>query len=155
MQGNSLRRDYAVLVALFNGLLATALLTRKCLREPLPERIDPKDLMLFAIATQKLSRLITKDKVTSALRAPFTEIEGEVGAGEVEERPRGRGLQRAIGQLLTCPFCLGSWIASGLVYGFIFTPRLTRIVASIFAVSGLADFLQQGYVKARQINEQN
>ncbi|MGB8806084.1 MAG: hypothetical protein WCC93_14240, partial [Chthoniobacterales bacterium] len=48
-------RDYAALVAVFNGLLATALFARKCSREPLPERVEPKDLALFALATQKLS----------------------------------------------------------------------------------------------------
>jgi Protein of unknown function (DUF1360) len=147
-------RDYAALVAIFNGVLATALLARKCSREPLPERIDPKDLMLFALATQKLSRVITKDKVTSAFRAPFTEVEGKGGAGELEERPRGRGLRRAIGELLTCPFCLGTWIASGFIYGYIFTPRITRTLASIFAVSGVADFFQQLYVKAQEMNDQ-
>lgn len=147
-------RDYAMLVALFNGAMATALLARKCSREPLPDRLDPKDLMLFAIATQKLSRVITKGKVTTALRAPFTAVEGKGGAGELEERPRGRGLRRAIGELLTCPFCIGTWIASGFVYGSIFSPSVTRTVGSIFAVSGVADFLQQFYVKTQEMNDQ-
>jgi len=147
-------RDYAALVTLFNGLLATALFARKCQREPLPERIVPQDLALFALATQKLSRVITKDKVTAGFRAPFTEIEGKGGAGELEERAKGRGLRRAIGDLVTCPFCIGTWIASGFIYGQIFTPRLARTVASIFAVGGLADFLQQAYVKAQEMNDQ-
>jgi uncharacterized protein DUF1360 len=147
-------RDYAALVTLFNGLLATALLARKCSQAPLPERVQPQDIVLFAIATQKLSRVITKDKVTTALRSPFTEVEGKGGAGELEERPKGRGLQRAVGELLTCPFCLGTWIASGFIYGYIFTPRVTRTLASIFAVSGIADFLQQGYIKAQEMNDQ-
>ena len=147
-------RDYAALVAVFNALLATGLLARKCSQEPLPERVEMRDLALFALATQKLSRVITKDKVTSALRAPFTEVEGKGGAGELEERGRGKGLRRAIGDLVTCPFCLGTWIASGLIYGFIFSPRVTRTLVSIFAVSGIADFLQQAYVKAQEMNDQ-
>lgn len=147
-------RDYAALVAIFNGVLAATLLARKCSQEPLPERVEPRDLALFALATQKLSRVITKDKVTSALRAPFTEVEGKGGAGELEERPRGHGLRRAVGELLTCPFCLGTWIASGFIYGFIFSPRITRTLASIFAVSGVSDFLQQLYVKAQEMNDQ-
>ena len=147
-------RDYALLVAMFNGAMAIALLARKCSREPLPDRIDPRDLMLFALATQKLSRVMTKGKVTTALRAPFTAVEGKGGAGELEERPRGRGLRRAIGELLTCPFCLGTWIASGFIYGSIFSPAVTRTVGSIFAVSGVADFLQQLYVKAQDMNDQ-
>src|ERR1043165_2886478 len=108
-------KDYAALVTIFNGALATALLVQKCSKEPLPERVEPKDIVLFALATQKLSRVITKDKVTTAFRAPFTEVEGKGGAGELEERPKGRGLRRAVGELLTCPFCIGTWIASGFI----------------------------------------
>ncbi len=147
-------RDYAALTAIFNGAIAAALLGRKWSNEPLPKRIDPQDLVLFSLATQKLSRVITKGKVTTALRAPFTEIEGKGGAGELEERARGRGLQRAIGELLTCPFCIGTWIASGFIYGSLFSPRPTRTVASIFAVAGVADFLQQLYVKSQEMNDQ-
>jgi len=146
--------DYAALVAIFNGILASTLLARKCARQSLPERVEPQDLILFALSTQKLSRVITKDKITAAFRAPFTEVEGKGGAGELEERGRGHGLRRAVGDLITCPFCLGTWIASGFIYGFLFTPRLTRILASIFAVSGIADFLQQAYVKAQEMNDQ-
>jgi hypothetical protein len=146
--------DYAALVAVFNSLLAIALLARKCSREPLPERVEPQDLAVFALATQKLSRVITKDKVTALLRAPFTEVEGKGGAGELEERPRGHGLRRAIGDLITCPFCFGTWVASGFIYGHIFTPRLARTIASIFAVASLSDFLQQAYVKAQEMNDQ-
>jgi len=148
-------RDYAALVAIFNGLLASVLFARKCEREPLPVRVEPQDLILFALSTQKLSRVITKDKVTAAFRAPFTEIEGKGAAGELEERGTGRGLRRAIGDLITCPFCLGTWIASGFIYGYIFNPRITRTVASIFAVGGMADFLQQAYIKAQAMNDQN
>ena len=70
----------------------------------------------------------------------------------MEERAKGRGLRRAIGELL-CPFCLGTSIASGFIYGYVFAPRISRSLASIFAVSGLADFLQQLYVKTQEMNE--
>ena len=154
LRGHLPARDYALLVALFNGAMAAALLARKRSGGPLLERVEVKDLVLFAIATQKLSRVMTKGKVTTALRAPFTAVEGKGGAGELEERPRGRGLRRAIGELLTCPFCLGTWIASGFIYGSIFSPAVTRTVGSIFAVSGVADFLNQAYVKAQEMNDQ-
>lgn len=111
------------------------------------------DVLLLGLATQKASRVITRAKVTQPLRAPFTEVEGSAGAGEIEARPRGRGLRRGIGQLLTCPFCIGMWVASGFVYGFAFNPRMTRMVASVFAVSSVADFAQHGYVKAKELTE--
>ena len=144
-------RDYAALVGLFNATLALFLLFRK--RSPLPERIALSDLLVLGLAAQKISRVVTRDRVTSPLRAPFTKYEGSTGAGEVEQEPRGTGLRKAIGELITCPYCLSTWVASGLIYGFVFNPRITRIVASIFAVSSVADFAQHGYAKLKESNE--
>jgi Protein of unknown function (DUF1360) len=87
--------------------------------------------------------IMTKSRVTSVVRAPFTRYEKSAGAGEVEERPRGRGLRRAIGELVSCPFCLGTWIACVGVAGLVTRPRLTRALASIFGVGSIADFIQQ------------
>ena len=55
----------------------------------LPERVGLGDVVLVATATQKLSRLITRDRVTSFLRAPFTRYQEAAGHGEVEEAARG------------------------------------------------------------------
>jgi len=141
-------RVYALFIAAFNILLGTFL----CLARRCPSRSDltTSDLLLLGLATQKASRVLTRAKVTQPLRAPFTEVEGPAGAGEIEAKPRGKGLRKGIGQLLTCPFCMGMWVASGFVYGFAFNSRMTRLVASIFAVSSVADFAQHGYVKARE-----
>jgi hypothetical protein len=137
-------RGYLALMVLYNSLLGLALLAAKRSgrlgRSPRPE-----DLVLIALATQRLSRLVTKDRVTSALRAPFTAYEGEGGPGEVEERARGRGLRRAVGELLVCPFCIAQWIATALAVGLLFAPRVTRFLAGTFSVVGLADLLQLLY----------
>jgi hypothetical protein len=124
------------LVAIYNGLVGAFLLARSRSGRSLPERIGVGDLLLAGVATHKLSRVITKDRVTSPLRAPFTEFEEEGGPGEIEEKPRGRGLRRAIGELLVCPFCLA---------GLAVAPRTTRFVCSIFAVVAIGDFLQIFY----------
>jgi hypothetical protein len=97
------------------------------------------------VATHKVSRVIAKDRVTAPLRAPFTEFQEEGGPGEVEEKPRGSGLRRAIGELLVCPFCLGQWVATAALAGFAVAPRLTRFVCSIFAAVTISDFLQIAY----------
>jgi hypothetical protein len=99
----------------------------------------------MGLATHKLSRLITKDKVTSFLRAPFTEHQASAGRGEVDERPRGRGVRLAVGELLVCPYCLGQWLSAGFVAGSVFAPRATRMVAATFAIETVADFLQLAY----------
>lgn len=134
--------SYALLTATFNAVFATALYVA---RDRLPERIAAKDLALMAVGTHKLSRVITKDRVTSGLRAPFTEFQGDAGPAEVEERARGRGLRRAVGELLVCPYCLDQWIAGGFVAGIVLAPRPTRTVASLFAVAAGSDVLQHGY----------
>jgi len=110
-----------------------------------PKRIGVGDLILAGVATHKISRVIAKDRVTTPLRAPFTEFQEEGGPAEVEEIPRGSGMRRAIGELLVCPFCMGQWVATGLLAGLVVIPRATRFVCSIFAALTISDFLQIVY----------
>jgi hypothetical protein len=114
-------------------------------RERLPEEISARDLALIGVASHKTSRTIAKDKVTAPLRAPFTEHEGDGGPGELEESPRGVGMQHTVGELMVCPFCLDQWVATGYVAGLVVAPRATRFVASIMATVAISDFLQIGY----------
>jgi hypothetical protein len=113
----------------------------------LPERVSGADLALLGLATHKASRLLAKDRVTSAVRAPFTEFQRDGGPSEVEERARGTGLRRAVGELLTCPFCLGLWIAAAFTAGLILAPRQTRWLASVLVIVTGADALQIAYVR--------
>jgi Protein of unknown function (DUF1360) len=137
---------YAVVTGVFNGLVAAYVLAHRRSGRELPERLPVEDLLLFSAGTQKLSRVITKDRVTSFLRSPFTRFTGEGGPSEVNEEPRGSGLRLAIGELLVCPYCVGQWVAAAFIGGYIAAPRTTRMLAGVFAVLGVADFLQQGWV---------
>ncbi len=101
-------RTYAAMATLFNAGFAGALLAAKRSRR-LPERLETRDVILVGTASHKLSRLVAKDKITAFLRAPFTEYQGRGGPAEVEERARGDGVRRAVGELLICPYCLGLW----------------------------------------------
>jgi hypothetical protein len=47
------------------------------------------DILLTTFATQRTSRTLAKDPVTSPLRAPFTRFRGQSGEAEVAEEPRG------------------------------------------------------------------
>lgn len=134
---------YAVLTAAFGGGVAAYTSAHIRSDRKLPPRLPAGDFALLALATQKLARLITKDRVTSFVRSPFTRYTGEAGPSEVSEEPRGEGLQRAVGELLVCPYCVGQWVAASLVGAYIIDPDATRIGTSIFAVLGAADFLQQ------------
>src|SRR5215208_4308374 len=134
--------SYMTLVGLFNALLAGFLLLVNRSRRSLPERTSASDIALLGIATYKLSRLLAKDRVTSFLRAPFSEFQEDTRSSEVNEKPRGTGMQYALGELLTCPFCLGQWVAAFLTYGLVLAPRATRLVGSILAMLTVSDFLQ-------------
>jgi uncharacterized protein DUF1360 len=114
----------------------------------LPDRIDAGDLALVTIATHKASRLVAKDRVTSAVRAPFTRYEDDDEAGEVSESARGHGLRRAIGELLVCPYCVGLWISAAFTAGLLVAPRFTRWFAAVLAALLGADVLQIAYKKA-------
>ena len=111
----------------------------------LPERLGPWDVVTTGAATHKLSRLITKDKVTSFARAPFVRHEESSGHGEVSEEPRGTGLRLAIGELLVCPYCVSQWIAGAFAVGYVGAPRLTRLIAFVYTAETIADFMQLGY----------
>jgi hypothetical protein len=142
--------SYAVLTVIFNALFAGGLLAAKRRGRALPERVAAADLVLIGTASHKLSRLISKDKVTSPLRAPFTELEGSGGPGELEESSRGRGARKAIGELLVCPYCLGLWVVAGFSLGLLFAPRLTRFLAAVFSALTISDFLQIAYKAAEE-----
>jgi uncharacterized protein DUF1360 len=136
--------SYTVIALLFNIVVAAALgLARRQGRE-IP-RPGAGDIALLGVSAHKLSRLVSKDKVTSPLRAPFTELEGSGGPAEFEEKSRGTGVRKAIGELLICPYCLGLWVVTGFALGLIYAPRLTRFVMAIFSALTIADFLQVAY----------
>jgi hypothetical protein len=139
---------YLVLTGTFASACAAFAAWLRGSGRQLPERVEPGDVMLIAVATHKLARLVTKDRVTSSLRAPFTRFQEDSGLGEVEEAARGHGLRRAIGELLICPYCIGLWIAAAFVAGIVAAPRATRLVTVTFTALTGSDLLQIAYKKA-------
>lgn len=142
---------YALLTGVF--VFAAAAFSRWLSRSgrELPERVDAADLALLSVATHKAARLIAKDRVTAAVRAPFTDFQEEGGPSEVEESARGSGVRRAVGELLVCPYCLGLWIAAALTAGLIVAPRQTRWLAGVLVMLTGSDTLQIAYVKLEQM----
>jgi hypothetical protein len=139
---------YATFAAVFNAAMAGAVVAARRSGRELPERVDLTDLLLIGTASHKLSRMVAKDRITTFVRAPFTEFQGKGRPAEVEERARGRGLRRAIGELLVCPYCLGLWASGGFHAGLLFAPRTTRFSASVLTALTISDFLQIVYKAA-------
>lgn len=136
---------YAALAAVFNVGFAIAVWVVSRNRSR-PLHLGPQDVAFGGLAVFRLSRLIGKGRVTSPLRRPFVEVDGSGAPGEVREHVRREAPLRAVGELLTCPYCLDVWLAASYVIGLASAPDATRLVAGAFATNAVADALQQGYV---------
>jgi hypothetical protein len=128
---------YATIVGgFFAGLAAVAAAAR---RSPPGTTLD---LVALSAATFKASRTLSRERVGSFVRQPF--VEGEADRGE-EEQPAGEGLQRAIGELVTCTRCVGTWSAAGLAATQMLTPRFGRLLVWSLGASAANDFLQAAF----------
>ena len=146
-------RNYGAFMATYAAVVGALVLLGRHRKVRLPEHVSFGDLALLGVATHRVSRLVSKDSITSVVRAPFTRYVEPAGAGEVNEEVRGSGLRHAAGELLACPFCLAQWIGTGFVAGFVFAPRATRIVASAFTVVAASDALQFVYAGLRKVEQ--
>ena len=118
-----------------------------------PEPMSALEIGLMGLATHKVSRIIAKDAVTSPVRAPFTRFAGSAGNAELKEDVVGRGLGKAAGELLTCPFCLAPWVAMTFTIGHVFAPRATRAATELMSAVAMSDGLQLGYDALRRTAE--
>ncbi|MFD5743580.1 DUF1360 domain-containing protein [Streptomyces massasporeus] len=119
-------RGYLVTMATFGVYTAGWATVVKMRGRPLPDRPVPWDVALTAVATFRLSRLLSKASVTSPLRAPFTTFQGPQGPAELHEEARSEDAKDTVGELVTCPFCMSVWVASTLTAGQLLWPRATR-----------------------------
>jgi hypothetical protein len=144
---------YAALASVFAaGAGAYAVLARRR-GVRLPQEVPPWDVVLLGVATYKTSRLLSRDRITSFVRAPFTRRADEGEASEVIDEPRGDGLRRAVGDLLSCPFCTSAWTAGTLVCSYAAAPRLTRLVCGGLGALTVADWLQYAWTWTQRTAE--
>jgi hypothetical protein len=130
-------------MGVYLGLVSAGAAAVRASGRELPDRIPFGDAALLAVATFRLARRIAKDPVTAPLRAPFTAFQGPSGHAEVAEEVREHGgIKHAVGELLTCPFCLAQWVATGLVFGYATAPRATRLAALTMTLVAGSDVLQ-------------
>lgn len=146
---------YVATLVLYGLVVTATVLVGMATGKRLPGGMSVRAVLGTALATHKVSRLVTKGAVTAPVRAPFTEPSGgESGPGEVSEQPKAdRGLGHSLGELLSCPFCLDVWVVTGFVIGQAFAPRATRVVTDAMAALVGADFLHLAYATAQQIAE--
>jgi hypothetical protein len=103
--------------------------------------LPASDWMLLIGSTFRLGRMVAFDKILDPLRAPWTVTKlDDTGAGESVEA-RGSGAQRAIGELISCPICAGTWVSAGLVYALHLFPGPARLFMTIMSTIGIVEIL--------------
>jgi Protein of unknown function (DUF1360) len=133
-------------MSVYGGLVAAAATAIRVSGRELPTRIPLGDVALLTIGTFRLARRIAKDPVTAPLRVPFTTFQGPSGEAEICEEVREHGgVKHAVGELLTCPFCLAQWVGTGFVLGYVAAPRATRLAALTMTMVAGSDVLQFVY----------
>jgi hypothetical protein len=144
---------YVAAMATYGAFAALVLMAAASRRKDAPDRYALTDIALTGVATHKLTRIISKDSVTSPLRAPFTRYKEPGGPAEVMEEVRGKGVKHAVGELVTCPFCLSPWIATALTGGLVVAPRFTRALTAVFSAVAVSDHLQLIYAERQKAAE--
>jgi len=132
---------YAAIMGVFAGGLATAgALARALDRDP--QCHTALDFAVLGAAAFKAARTLSHDEVTSFIRQPF--VQGDAHSGEDEE-PVGDGINQAIGELVTCSRCVGTWVAAGLAATQVVAPRFGRLLTWSLGAAAANDFLQAGF----------
>jgi hypothetical protein len=132
---------YAAIMGTFATGLAGAGLLAKALKHD-PEEHRPIDLVVLGIATFKAAQTISNDEVASFIRDPF--VEGQAHEGGEDAVATG-DFRQAIGELVTCSRCIGTWVAAGLTCTQVIAPRFGRMLTWTLAAAGANDYLAAGF----------
>ena len=124
---------YALLILGYQALYGAFLLLYHRKSDGL-DRARPLDLAMLGLATLRIAKAISEDEITTVVRRPLIEV------GPDGKRPRGGGLRWALGKLVLCPTCTGTWVAALLTYALHLYPRSTRPFLAMMAASGAEQF---------------
>lgn len=117
----------------------------------IPRRIPLQDIALIGVASHKAARIFSRDKVLTFVRQPLTVLEdSDAPPAEVHETERtdGSQMRRAVADLLTCPFCMSPWVATGLFGVYLADRSLGRAMSGLLAAVSISDFLHTVWVDA-------
>jgi hypothetical protein len=104
--------------------------------EPL---LNPWMVLFVGLAAYRGGRAIAYNYIFSWLREPFTEVvDDSSGAGKSIEA-RGRGIRRALGELLCCPICSATWVALALTGLLVLAYQLGLVATFVLAASGVGE----------------
>lgn len=131
------RATKLTLITVFLAILGT--FAGRVVKRETDVALKPFDLLLLGLSSFRIGRMIAFEGVGAPLREPFTETRVDAsGAGQTVVAS-GTGPRRVFGELMSCPICLGTWVAAGLVYGIHLMPRPTRVLLAIMSTTGVAE----------------
>jgi hypothetical protein len=130
----------AIMGAFVGGLGVAGALARALDRDP--QCHSALDFAVLAAASFKAAHTLSHDQVTSFIRQPF--VRGSAHSGEGEEPVEG-GFEQAIGELVTCSRCAGTWVAAALATTQVIAPRFGRLLTWSLGAAAANDFLQAGF----------
>lgn len=132
---------YAAITGVFVGGLGLAGLAARILdRNPACQ--TPLDFLVLSIASFKAARTLARAELTSFIREPF--VQGDAHEGD-EDPVESGDYRQAIGELVTCSRCGGTWAAAFLATTQVLAPNFGRLLTWSLAAAGVNDWLQAGF----------
>lgn len=127
-------------------------------------------LVIVALASYRLTRIVTTDKITEQwrdrlyrwawvepdepeqYRAAWVRWQGDApfeGEGSTRPMPRAGGFRTYVNELFNCPWCLGWWVSYGVLAFWVWVVRDGTAVAA-YLVVGAAVAGAQGFLASRR-----
>jgi hypothetical protein len=100
--------------------------------------------IVLVLASFRLTRLLIHDQITGWLRKPFLEVKEDHTTDQPYYyiEPKGKGLRRWLGMLLSCYWCMGVWTTAFLYISWILLSPPSIYVIHILALAGAAAILE-------------
>lgn len=101
--------------------------------------ITALEIFVMALATYRIVRLVTYDKITVFIRDLFLDV--HITQGEPIRKKPQWGFRREVAELLECTWCTGVWAASFVVFIYLLSD-IGRVAVIVLAVSALGTAMQ-------------
>lgn len=105
------------------------------------QSISYMELIIFILASFRLTHLLVFDEIALFIRKPFVEVtiekDEETGKSFHNSKARGTGLRKFIGSILICYWCTSVWSSAFIVLATWLLPAIFPLFV-ILAVSGAA-----------------
>ena len=109
----------------------------------LPEIPSGWFYVLLGLAAYRGGRAVAFNAVFEWLRSMLgcRVVRDTSGAGENNEPCEETGIMQALGELVTCPICSGTWFGMALLVINSFSPEMGKGLIVVLAAAGVAELL--------------